>query len=128
MSIQTPNGQLGRRLLLSVATAVGLTLGGAVIASATTGNSTVKPSVVVTTPIAVDSTEANDIADAVNALEENDVADASETNGVADEVDGANEVDDANEVDGVDCEDGIDSKTGAECDGGPAANATEAGE
>ena len=84
MSIQTPNSPRRRRLVLSAATALGLTLGGAVVASATTG--------------------------------------------AADEVDGANEVDDANEVDGVDCEDGIDSKTGAECDGGPAANATEAGE
>ena len=106
MSVQTPNSQPRRRLLMSMAMALGLTIGGAVIASAATGNSTVPPSAVVKTPVTAD------------APEKNDVADSPEANDAADEVDGANEVDD------VDCEDGIDSKTGAECDGGPDANET----
>ena len=61
---------------------------------------------------AADTPEAGDTAD-----DANEVADAPETGETAD----------ANEADGVDCVDGLDAATGAECDGGPAANATDPG-
>ncbi len=93
-----------RRYLISAGMAMGVALGAAGIAAATTGSSNPPAPVEQSQTPAVATQSSSDPSDVTDLQTQSDVND---------------------EANGVDCEDGIIVATGAECDGGPSANSTD---